>query len=151
MPVTIDLFSVFPYLFTLSCVLCSGVFTCITALFVFIALRKQPTNSQEQSVQVVQVKEKDKPRYLTDPIFSPGQIEGELLRAQKAVGEVYPPNKISIRCHGCRSVVPKGEGYMHYNVGVRGGFCVTCHTAQNLPLRSEDAVVSSEKMSGAEV
>jgi hypothetical protein len=149
MPVCFDLSSIFPYIFTIVSVFGGGCFfTLIITLIVFFALGKKTINSPAQSTEV---KEKEKPRYLTHPIFSPGQIEDELLKAQRAVGEVYPPNKISIKCHGCRSVVPRGEGYTHYNVGVRGGFCVTCHTAQNLPLRSDDGVVLSEKWSGAEV
>jgi len=149
MPVCFDVSSILPYIFTIVSVFGGGCFfTPIIVLFVFFALGRKQNNLPVQSVEV---KEREKPRYLTHPIYSPGQIENEILRAQKTVAEVYPANKISIKCHGCGSAIPKGEGYMHYNVGVRGGFCEACHTAQNLPFRSDDGVVSSGKWNGAEV
>lgn len=147
MPICFDLSSIFPYLFTIVSVFGGGCFfTSIIILIVSFTWGKKSFIPPGQS-------EKAKPRYWTEPIYSPGEIEDEILRAKKTPAEVYPANKISIKCHGCRKVVPRGQGYMHYNVGVRGGFCKTCHVAKNLPPRDDDDddVVLSDKLSGAEV
>lgn len=37
----------------------------------------------------------------------------------KTPADVYPANKIAVKCKKCRALIRAGDGYKHYDVGVR--------------------------------
>lgn len=73
-------------------------------------------------------------------------IDEQIRRNNKTPADVYPANKITVRCHGCRAHLRAGEGYSHYNVGTRGFFCRDCHQQKGLPLRDEDTGKKSQSV-----
>ncbi len=67
-------------------------------------------------------------------------IDEQFRRNNKTPADVYPPNKILVRCKSCRAFIDAGEGYQHYKVGVRATFCRDCHSRKGLPLRDDDVI-----------
>lgn len=65
-------------------------------------------------------------------------VDEQIRRNKKIPADVYPANKITVRCHDCKEPVGAGEGYKHYKVGTRGTFCRRCHLQKGLPLRDDD-------------
>lgn len=80
-------------------------------------------------------------------------VDEQIRRNNKTPADVYPANKITVRCHVCRKPVGAGEGYKHYKVGTRGTFCRRCHLQKGLPLRDDDIDkdVASAIIGGEEV
>lgn len=131
--VTLDLFSVFPYLFTLVCLFGNNLFLAL----VLIAMR-YPTSKTSMLPAVPVVGETpwrhDKPK----PSFSHDQFNEVLPVIKKTAADLFPANKIVVRCGGCGAHIKAGEGYSHYNVGTRKIYCRDCHLSQGLPLRTVD-------------
>lgn len=77
-------------------------------------------------------------------------IDDQFRLNNKTPADVYPANKIAVKCKECRSLIGAGDGYKHYNVGIRGTFCRGCHLQKGLPLRDDDGDknVSSAIMDG---
>lgn len=68
---------------------------------------------------------------------SVGHIREALRQVDKTPADIFPANKITTRCSGCRELIPAGLGYMHYPIGDRKTFCKSCHVAKGLPIRQE--------------
>ncbi len=139
MVVSFDLLSIFPYLFTLICVFGQGVF--FTFIFmVFMIVGKSNTFT----LPVVQPSENNDHKSNTPlPYFSPNQFDEVLPVVEKSVADLFPANKITVRCGGCHKPIGAGQGYLHYNIGERKTFCQSCHLSKGLPLRALDDSVSS--------
>lgn len=72
------------------------------------------------------------------PDFASDDYNSALMIIERSPAELFPPNKVLIRCGDCRERIPAGEGYSHYNIGTRKFFCRSCHLSKGLPLRSTD-------------
>lgn len=73
-------------------------------------------------------------------------IDAQIRKNNKTPADIYPANKITLKCGGCGISVGAGQGYMHYNIGVRKTFCISCHASKGLPLRDNDKIENN--MSG---
>jgi hypothetical protein len=55
---------------------------------------------------------------------------------ERPVREIFPSNRVAMRCAGCGEAIPRFEGYRHIRVGVKKTYCESCHEAMGLPLRA---------------
>ncbi len=62
-------------------------------------------------------------------------LSGVLAILGRSVEEIFPANRVTMKCSRCGHYVPRGEGYRHINVGVKKTYCAACHEAMQLPLR----------------
>lgn len=65
----------------------------------------------------------------------PGEFEKVLERVHKTVAEIFPENKIAVKCASCREIIPAHQGYSHRLIGDHRTYCLECHTGQGLPVR----------------
>jgi hypothetical protein len=63
------------------------------------------------------------------------RLEHVLDLVHSGVGELFPANKITAHCSGCKCIIPRGEGYRHINIGRKKTYCMSCQVGQGLPLR----------------
>jgi hypothetical protein len=68
---------------------------------------------------------------------SGGHLECALGVIGGTVADLFPPNKIAVRCAVCRRVIPRYKGYRHIKVGIKKTYCASCHEKMGLPLRDE--------------
>lgn len=67
-------------------------------------------------------------------------VDEGIRRNEKTPEDVYPANRISVKCGGCKERIGAGEGYSHYLIGTRRFFCRECHVRKSFPLRDGDIV-----------
>jgi hypothetical protein len=63
-------------------------------------------------------------------------LDDALTILHRSPGELFPANRVTMRCSRCGHYVSRGEGYRHVNVGDKKTFCEACHEAMGLPVRS---------------
>ena|GEM_PF-6016246 len=66
---------------------------------------------------------------------SVSQIRASLDTVGKTINEVFPANKITVKCYGCGEIIPRFQGYHHILIGEKKMYCEKCHQAMGLPLR----------------
>jgi len=71
----------------------------------------------------------------SDSLRTAGGLEDILVTMGRAPGDVFPANRVFMRCAKCRASIPRFEGYRHIKTGDRRTFCRSCHEAMGLPLR----------------
>jgi hypothetical protein len=54
----------------------------------------------------------------------------------RSVGEVFPANRMFMRCSKCGAGISRFKGYRHIRTGDPRTFCETCHRALGLPVRA---------------
>ena len=62
-------------------------------------------------------------------------LEDALDILHRSVGEIFPANRVTMRCSRCGHFIPRFEGYRHIKVGERKTYCRDCQEAMGLPLR----------------
>jgi hypothetical protein len=71
----------------------------------------------------------------TDSLLRSDGLEDVLAILGRSVGEIFPANRVSMRCSKCGAGIPRFEGYRHIKTGDKRTFCESCHRAMGLPLR----------------
>lgn len=147
MPITFDLLSIFPYLFTLICFFGEGLITIIFILLVVFSRFALPVlfpmgassslTLPLPSLEVTEEKSTAKPK----PAFSVNQFEEVFPIIGKTAADLFPANLQTCHCKDCHKVIVIGQGYKHYLIGTRGTFCLACHSAKGLPVRSDDGKI----------
>jgi hypothetical protein len=65
----------------------------------------------------------------------PDDLPLVLRRLGRSVGDLFPANRITMRCSKCGDLIGRFEGYRHIRVGERATYCLSCHLGQGLPVR----------------
>jgi hypothetical protein len=63
-------------------------------------------------------------------------LEDVLTILERPVGEIFPANRVTMRCSKCGHYIPRFEGYRHIRVGEKKTYCESCHESMGLPLRA---------------
>jgi len=62
-------------------------------------------------------------------------FENALVRLHRSAEDVFPANRLTMRCAKCGQGIPRFEGYRHIRVGVKKTYCATCQSEMGLPVR----------------
>jgi hypothetical protein len=63
----------------------------------------------------------------------------------KTPEDLFPANRITVKCSKCHNFIPRGEGYKHSNLGEHKTYCFNCQKSMGLPTR-EGAAERSEAL-----
>jgi hypothetical protein len=65
---------------------------------------------------------------------SSGGLVDAMVSLAKTTSDVFPANRVFMRCAKCKAPIARYEGYRHIRVGDHRTFCGSCHAAMGLPL-----------------
>lgn len=100
-------------------------------------LRHRSTQNRQAITQPVRCRRlisEPGPR-LADKTPATDGLSDSLAILGRSVAEIFPANRVTMRCSRCGHYIPRFEGYRHVKVGDKKTFCQSCHEAMGLPLR----------------